>query len=216
MKFVLSYSCGKDSTLALHKMIHEGHEPVGLLVMMNREMRRSWFHGVDKELLNAISESLDIPLILCETSGEEYHTALEDGLRLAMTKGAEIAVFGDIDIDGHLIWCRERCAAIGIESLFPLWRRDREEIVREILLLGYQCVIKCVSNEKLPQNLLGKVLDEFVLEKMKYLNVDICGENGEYHTIVLDGPVFNNPIDYECLEKLNFGNVSAINIVKRG
>ena len=216
MKFVLSYSCGKDSTLALHKMIHEGHEPVGLLVMMNREMQRSWFHGVDMGLLNAISESLGIPLILCETSGEEYHTALENGLRLAMEKGAEIAVFGDIDIDDHLIWCKERCDAVGIKSIFPLWRRNREEIVREILSLGYKCVIKCVSNDKLPKNFLGKVLDESVLEKMKRLNVDICGENGEYHTVVLDGLIFNKPIDYECLETLNFGNISAINIVKRG
>ena len=85
--------------------------------------------------------------------------------------------------------------------------------MREVLDLGYKCVIKCVRNQDLPQELLGKSLDNEVLKMMKGCNIDVCGENGEYHTIVLGGPLFKKPIDYECREILDFGNISAVNIV---
>ena len=88
MKFVMSYSCGKDSTLALHKMVEQGHIPVALLVMFNQDQERSWFHGVDRPLLEQIAASLELPLLLCPSSGEEYHLAFEEGLRRAMEMGA--------------------------------------------------------------------------------------------------------------------------------
>lgn len=213
MNFVLSYSCGKDSTLALHKMIAAGHHPVGLLVMINKDMERSWFHGVDFALLNKISESLEIPLIKCESSGEDYHIALENGLKTAKGQGATACVFGDIDIEDHAVWCRERCKNVGIDALFTLWQHNREEIIGEVLQLGYQCVIKCVKNDVLPKSLLGKEISAEIIREMKEINVDVCGENGEYHSIVLGGPLFKNPIDFECREILDFGNISAINIV---
>ena len=89
MKFVMSYSCGKDSTLALHKMVEQGHTPVALLVMFNQDQERSWFHGVDRPLLEQIAASLELPLLLCPSSGEEYHLAFEEGLRRAMEMGAD-------------------------------------------------------------------------------------------------------------------------------
>ena len=98
MKFVMSYSCGKDSTLALHKLIKAGHEPVGLLVMVNKDMDRSWFHGADHRLLEKFSKALEIPLLLCPSGGDEYHLEFEKGLKRAMELGAEMAGFGDIDI----------------------------------------------------------------------------------------------------------------------
>lgn len=105
MKFVMSYSCGKDSTLALHKMVEQGHTPVALLVMFNQDQERSWFHGVDRPLLEQIAASLELPLLLCPSSGEEYHLAFEEGLRRAMEMGAEACVFGDIDIEDNAAWC---------------------------------------------------------------------------------------------------------------
>ena len=212
MKFVLSYSCGKDSTLALHKMLEQGHEPVGLLVMVNQEAGRSWFHGVDPELLEEISRSLDIPLIPCPSTGEEYHLVMEEGLCRAKELGAQAAVFGDIDIEEHAQWCRGRCEAAGLEGVFPLWQRDRKENAREILALGYQCVMKCVRNDARPQEMLGKVLDDSLLRQMESLGIDVCGENGEYHTIVLGGPIFHTPVPYTCGEILDFGNISAMDI----
>lgn len=212
MKFVISYSGGKDSVLSLHKMLEAGNDPIGLLVMINRNMQRSWFHGVDIHMLKQISSSLEIPLIMCESAGEDYHTALEDGLKRAKQAGAEACAFGDIDIEGHREWCIQRCEAVGLKCIHPLWHKDREENTKEIISLGYQCLIKCIKNEALSKDFLGKVLDFAVVEQMKKRNIDICGENGEYHTVVVDGPIFKHPISYECKEILDFGNISAINI----
>ena len=213
MKFVMSYSCGKDSTLALHKMVEQGHTPVALLVMFNQDQERSWFHGVDRPLLEQIAASLELPLLLCASSGEEYHLAFEEGLRRAMEMGAEACIFGDIDIEDNAAWCRARCDAVGLPAHFPLWKRDRAENTREAVALGYRCVVKCVRNRDLPQSYLGRVMDEEMIEDMARRGIDICGENGEYHTIVLDGPLFHRPVAYTCREVLDFGNISAVNIV---
>ena len=120
MKFVMSYSCGKDSTLALHKMIEMGHEPVALLVMVNIDAGRSYFHGADEKLLDEFSEALGIPMILCPAKGEEYHLKFEAGLMEARKLGAEAACFGDIDIEGNRKWSQPlpgHGTAVGIPPL---------------------------------------------------------------------------------------------------
>ncbi len=212
MKFVISYSGGKDSVLALHKMVQAGHTPMGLLVMVNRDMERSWFHGVDLPLLEQISASLQIPLLPCVCTGEDYCAAMEHGLRQAKALGAEACVFGDIDIEDHLTWCQQRCNAAGLARIHPLWHRDRRENTLEFIQLGYQALIKCVRNQDLPQSFLGRMLDLALLQEMEQRGVDVCGENGEYHTVAVGGPLFRQPVRYQCKEILDFGNISAINI----
>lgn len=216
LRFVISFSGGKDSMLALHKMVEAGHRPMGLLVMMNEAAGRSWFHGVDPALLRAISDALGIPLMPCPAEGEGYHTAMEARLREAQAAGAQACVFGDIDIQPHLEWDRARCAAAGLEPVLPLWGRDRRENVREAVALGYECVIKCLDRDLLPERLLGRALSEAVLDEMEGCGVDLCGENGEYHTVVLDGPLFRRPVAYERREILRFGHISAMDITAAG
>ena len=97
-KFILSYSCGKDSTLCLHKMLEAGAEPMALLVMFNPEAGRSYFHGVDPALLKEYGEALELPLLAVPTGGEEYHLSMEAALRRAKEQGVELVCFGDIDI----------------------------------------------------------------------------------------------------------------------
>lgn len=208
----MSYSCGKDSALALHRMVAAGHEPSGLLVMINKDMGRSWFHGVDATLLSNISLSLKIPLIPCVCSGEQYHSALEEGLRKAMDKGAECCVFGDIDIEEHFDWCAQRCESVGLRYNFPLWREDREKLTRELIALGYVAVIKCVNKKYLPAPLLGRALNEDIIARIKTAGADVCGENGEYHTVALDGPAFSFPVKYRLGEVVEFGDIAAIDI----
>ncbi len=212
MRFAISYSCGKDSTLALHRMMKQGHEPVGLIVTMNGEAGRSWFHGVDKELLEKISESLGIPLMPCVCGGEDYHTALERELLKAKELGAACCVFGDIDIQDHFDWCAARCENAGIGYRFPLWQEDREALTCELISLGYHAVIKCINNTLLPKTLLGRPLSMEVLEALKDAGVDVCGENGEYHTVTLAGPLFRYPIAYKKGEIIDFGEYSVIDI----
>ncbi len=211
-KFVMSYSCGKDSTLALHKAVARGGVPVALLVMFNPDSGRSFFHGATGEMLSRYSESLQIPLLCVPSSGKEYHLAMETALCKAKNMGAEFACFGDIDIEDHRLWGEERCKSAGLSAIYPLWHANRAENAHEVINLGYKCIIKSIDNTKLPKYLLGKILDEAVLEEMERCGIDICGENSEYHTLTVDGPLFNTPIAYQTGGILDFGAHSLIEI----
>ena len=212
MKFVMSYSCGKDSTLALHKMIEQGNEPVALLVMVNEKVDRSFFHGADYIMLEAYSKALGLPLLITPSEGENYHIAMEESLCEAKKLGAEVACFGDIDIEDNRKWAEERCKNAKIEAVFPLWHRNREENVYELIERGYKCLIKSINSTLIPKTLLGKYIDEAVIEEMRRCGIDICGENGEYHTLVVDGPIFKNSLPYKTGEVMDFGDFSIIDV----
>lgn len=211
-QFVMAYSCGKDSTLALHKMLEEGKEPVALITMVNEDADRSFFHGADRKMLQAYSEALGIPLLAVPAKGENYHLAMEDALRKAVEMGAEAACFGDIDIAGNRKWGEERCRNAKIQAVYPLWQKDRAGNVRELLRLGYKCLVKAIDNRLLPETLLGKIMDEDVMKKMEEAGVDICGENGEYHTLVVGGPIFQTPLPYRTGRILKFGDFSVVEV----
>lgn len=212
MKFVMSYSCGKESTLALHKMIEQGNEAVGLIIMINREVNRSFFHGADYNMIDRYSEALGIPVIKCPTDGADYHLSMEQGLIEAKQMGAVAACFGDIDIDSNRAWSEERCKNTQLQSVFPLWQRDRKENVYELVKLGYKCLIKSINTELLPKELLGQYIDEHTISIMEDCGVDICGENGEYHTLVTDGPIFLKPLALKTGGMLDFGNYSVVEV----
>ena len=217
MKFAVSFSGGKDSILALHEMVEAGHEPVALLVMYRQEAERSWVHGIEPELLAAIGEVLEIPLICCSAKSETYDEDMERGLRQAQELGAQTCVFGDIDIPAHREWDEARCAAVGMDAILPLWRRDRVSTVRETLDLGYRCLIKCVRNDILPATWLGQPLSHAHVEQMLAQGIDACGENGEYHTVVVDGPLFSHAVAVEnrrsvFLDQITVADLSLANV----
>lgn len=212
MKFAMSYSCGKDSTLALHKMRAMGHEPVCLVVMVNESVERSYFHGADLAMLRAYEKALRIPMILCNATADTYQPAFEAGLAKARALGAEAACFGDIDILSNRQWEEDRCLATGLRPFFPLWQNSRKENVWELLSLGYQCQIKSINTALLPKSLLGRFIDSETISIMEAAGVDICGENGEYHTLVVDGPVFQTPLSLCAGEILDFGGYAAIDL----
>ncbi|MGL5972497.1 MAG: diphthine--ammonia ligase [Oscillospiraceae bacterium] len=211
-KFVLSFSCGKDSTLALHRMIKNGYKPVALLIMINLEENKSWFHGVSLEIISLIAKSLDIKLILCKSTPEEYEKNIRQALLKAKNMGADFACFGDIDIYEHFNWCTKQCNDVNINAIFPLWQEDRELLTKEFIDYGYTALIKCIKNDVLPNNILGKPLNYDMIKIFKNYNVDICGENGEYHTLVVDGPLFKNKIDINLGNIIRFEHVTVIDI----
>jgi len=151
MNFAVSYSGGKDGALSLHRMIAAGHTPVALVTTINSEQKRSWFHGVQKELLEAVSGSLGIPLISCECTPDGYAKAFEAGLTKAREMGAEACVFGDIDIDDHKQWDEERCKNEGLICLLPLWKQNREALVHETIEKGFKALIKIIQCDKLDE-----------------------------------------------------------------
>jgi len=195
-KFVASYSGGKDSILAIHRAIKLGMKPVSLIITYNMDMERSWFHGIPEDLLSEVAASLDIPIKLIKTSGKDYAANFERELRAQKEKGAEVCVFGDIDIEEHLQWCTARCDAAGIEAFFPLWKEERKSLVDEFIEEGFTANIIVVDTNRLSEKYLGMTLSHETVSSMVSEGADACGENGEYHTFVSNGPLFRTPVSF--------------------
>jgi len=212
MNFVMSYSGGKDSALALYRMVSDGHTPIALITTINIEQKRSWFHGIQRELLEAVAKSVGLPLIACECIPSEYEKAYECGLAKAHKMGATACVFGDIDIDEHRLWNEQRCKSVGLDCILPLWKQSREELVNEVIEAGFKSLVKIVRSDKLDDSFLGKDLTIPLLGKIKSTGSDVCGENGEYHTFVYDGPIFSKAIPLKVHKIVDLGTHKAIDI----
>jgi len=210
MNFVMSYSGGKDGALALHRMMSANHKPVALITTINIEQERSWFHGIEKDILETVAKSIGVPLIACECLPDEYAESFEKGLAKASALGATACVFGDIDIADHRKWNEERCMSAGLECILPLWDEEREKLVIELIESGFKALIKIVQCNKLDDSFLGKDLTIPLMEKIKLTGSDVCGENGEYHTFVHDGPIFRSPIHITTKNVVDFGTHKAI------
>ena len=210
MKFVMSFSCGKDSVYALHQMLKEGHAPVALIVACNKQSKRSFFHGASEALIDAYSDALGIPVIKTFADGEDYSEQFEAGLRKAKEMGAEMACFGDINLLSSKKWNEGRAKAAGLEPVFPLWKKDTRQHVSDVIEAGYKCMFKIVDLDILPKDLLGKYLDDEAVRLLDENEVDVCGENGEYHTVVVDGPIFKHPLNIKPGEVGESGHFAYI------
>ena len=200
-KVVVSFSGGKDCTLSMYKMMKEGYEVVGLLVTFDSQ-NNSCFHKIPRGIFEEISNELDIPIIEVDCSeGKVYEEEFEKALIISKGKGAEICIFGDIDIEAHKKWCLSRCDAAGIKGIFPLWQQNRESLTNEFIDYGFKAVIKKVNLKALGKEFLGKELTKEVVGEIKKLGCDPCGENGEYHTLVFDGPIFKNMVRFNKVNK---------------
>ncbi|SHE99989.1 diphthine--ammonia ligase [Clostridium fallax] len=211
-KFIMSYSCGKDSTLALYRMIKEGHTPLALLVTVDKDKKNSWFHEVPLTLLEKVSKSLGVPLLLADSKGDDYEAVFTETLIKGKELGAESCVFGDIDIDSHREWCTKRCKEANLKEIFPLWQENRESLTYEFIESGFKTVIKKVRLDSLDENFLGKTLTKELVNNIKEKGADPCGENGEYHTFVYDGPIFNEKINYKLKENIILNGYGYLNI----
>ena len=211
-KFVASYSGGKDSIFAIYKAINAGLLPLELITTYNTDANRSWFHGLTENIIQKVSDSLSIPITLIKTTGEQYEENFEKALTDAKSKGAEVCVFGDIDIEGHLEWCNLRCEKVGLIPYFPLWNGEIKKIVYEFIDAGFSAIITIVDASRLSKDFLGQVLNREAVDLIEKSGADICGENGEYHTFTFDGPIFGNKIDLSVKEKFEKEKFFILNI----
>lgn len=197
-RFILSFSGGKDSILALDRLVRQGMEPQCLLTAYDEHNGRSWFHGIPEPALREIAGALGIPLVLAACGqGGDYNRAFEEVLSGLRERGAEACAFGDIDLPAHRAWDEERCAAVGLMPLLPLWGEDRAALVGEFVDRGYVAVVKNVRLAELSEEFLGRELTHALAEEIRASGADICGENGEYHTVVVDGPLFSRRVALE-------------------
>lgn len=198
MRFCLNYSSGKDSLLALDTLVNEGHQAVCLLTSVNDEIERSWFHGVPLNVLQTAADCLNLPLLTVPTNATNYENAMVTALKASQDYGATVAVFGDIDIEQNGDWDKRVAHQAGMTPVLPLWQQGRESLVHRFLDRGYTAIIKTVSKASgIPDRFLGQPLDQTFLDYLAAHKLDLCGENGEYHTLVVDGPLFEKPLTFK-------------------
>jgi uncharacterized protein (TIGR00290 family) len=192
-----SWSGGKDSALALHEAIRGGAEPRMLVTMLTEGGVRSRSHGLHRSVLEAQSDAIGVPIEFVGATWANYERGFTELVRAAVDAGASTGVFGDLDIDGHREWVEGVCERGGASACLPLWNRDRTDVVSHLLAAGFKAVIVAVRDQVLPGSLLGRVLDEEVLGEISAAGADPAGERGEYHSLVVDGPMFNRPLEVE-------------------
>lgn len=200
-KILFNWSSGKDSALALHKLIERDDYTVeGLISTVTRDYKRVSMHGLREEILKKQAELIGIPLeiiyISSKSTNEEYEQTMKDMLMLHKKQGIGTLAFGDIFLEDLREYREENLSKIGMKAVFPLWKRDTSELAREFMGLGFKAVITCVDSEQLDKKFAGREFDEDFLADIP-ADVDPCGENGEFHTFVYDGPVFKRSIHHK-------------------
>lgn len=201
---IFNWSGGKDSILALHKVQEEGTFDVRyLLTTVNEVHNRVSMHGVRESLLIQQAESIEIPLYQLRLPDspdmKEYEEHMRRHLTGLKTEGITHSIFGDIFLEDLKVYREAKLSEMGITAVFPLWKRDTAEIVREFISLGYQTIVVC-AREGL-EDFCGRVIDESFIADLPP-GVDPCGENGEFHTFVFDGPAFKKRVDFTSGEKI--------------
>jgi uncharacterized protein (TIGR00290 family) len=211
-RFVASYSGGKDSHLSLYKALKAGAVCVGLITSYNEEVARSHIHGINKEILEKISKSLEIPINIVVTNGYDYALDLEKALARAKDQGAEFAVFGDIDIIDHFNWDAERCTNVGLDYYFPLYMEKRIDIVKEIINAGIKTKITVINKDVMPEQFIGQTLTKQLVKELEDNDVDPCGENGEYHSFVYESPLYKRSLDIKFGQPTDYNNLKVLPI----
>ena len=198
---IFNWSGGKDSALALYKVLQQGQYDVQtLLTTVSEPYQRISMHGVRTALLDQQAAALGLPcrkLFLPEMPGmEAYEHLMASTMQELKSAGATASIFGDIFLEDLRQYRENKLAELDLQAVFPLWGVPTTELIREFIGLGFKTITTCVNEKFLDQSFVGRVIDEDFLRDLP-ANVDPCGENGEFHTFVFDGPLFSQPIPFE-------------------
>jgi len=205
MKLISSWSGGKDSCLALFKAIQKGYEISILLNFISEEYKRCCFHGVSSELMNIQAEAIQIPIVQKSVPAgmEEY----ENQFKLAVNELKEKRkiqgmVFGDVYLEEHKSWVDRVCNDLGIIPIEPLWNLPAEKVVKEFIDIGFKAIVISAKADLFEEDFLGREINYDLISEIKKKNICCCGENGEFHTFVYDGPIFKKKIIINETEKI--------------
>ena len=201
---IFNWSGGKDSALALYKCLGQNEFNITtLLTSINKEVQRISMHGIRKELLVQQANSIGIALNTIEipesTNMETYDKLMAERLQEFKNKGIEYSIFGDIFLEDLREYRERKLAELSIKAHFPLWKRNTREVINEFLDLGFKTIVVAADAKLMGREFVGRIIDQAFLNDLPK-SVDPCGENGEFHTFVFDGPIFNKPIDFEVGE----------------
>ena len=199
-KAIFNWSGGKDSSLALYRVMQEGQFDIRhLLTSLNTETDRISMHGVRRSMLEKQVEAIGFPLSLLELPGqinmEEYDQLMHEKMKPFLAEGITHSIFGDIFLEDLKKYRDERLAAVGLEGYYPIWKRNTRELVEEFVSLGFKAIVVSIDGSKLDRSFAGRELDMDFVNDLP-AEVDPCGENGEFHSFVYAGPIFKSSFDF--------------------
>lgn len=208
-----SWSGGKDSCFALVKAVTEGYNPRILLNVLNEEGKISRSHGIPSTILQAQAKAAGLPIHLISSSWNDYEKRFTSALAQLKDKYTLThAVFGDIDLQAHRDWEEKVCTNAGLQAVLPLWQQNRRELVLQMLDCGIEAmIVSC--NEVMGEQFIGKTITPDLINQLEALGVDACGENGEYHTLVLDCPLFTQKITVQLTGVVKHENYWFSNLI---
>lgn len=203
-KALFNWSSGKDSALALYKILQNPDFKIEcLLTSVNKQYQRISMHGVRVDLLQSQAESIGIPLKIMEIpempTMEVYENVMTETLTELKNNGITHSIFGDIFLEDLRQYRENQLARIGFNGIFPIWKIPTQELIQEFISLGFKTIVVCVNEKYLDKSFVGRIIDQDFINDLPE-NVDVCGENGEFHTFTFDGPIFSQPIDFEIGE----------------
>ena len=206
---LVSWSGGKDSSLALHRVLADCEVRVdGLLTTVTDEYDRISMHGVRRALLEAQASALGLPLQIVRIppacSNDDYEAATSAALAGYAARGGEAIVFGDLYLADIRAYRERLLAPLPLAPRFPLWLEDTTALARRFVALGFRAAIVCVDPKQLDPRFAGRAYDDALLDALPP-GVDPCGENGEFHTYVHDGPIFRHPVAITAGETVERG-----------
>jgi uncharacterized protein (TIGR00290 family) len=192
------WSGGKDSAMALHTLLQRNDVRVAaLLTTVTEGVERISMHGVRRELLERQAKSIGLPLhevrIPPQCVNPIYEARMEEALRLHYDEGVRKVAFGDIFLEDLRAYREKNLSRIGMTAIFPIWKRDTRQLIRSFHSAKFHAIAVCVDSKVLDRSFAGRQLDDAFFQDLPP-NADPCGENGEFHTFVFDGPIFRTPI----------------------
>ena len=192
------WSGGKDSAMALHTLLESGEARVAaLLTTVTDGYERISMHGVRRELLWKQAESIGLPLhevlIPPQCVNPVYEARMEEALQRFAAQGVQRVAFGDIFLEDLRAYRERNLARIGMTAIFPIWKRDTKQLAEDFCAKGFRAVAVCVDGKVLDRSFAGRELNAQFFRDLP-AGADPCGENGEFHTFVFDGPIFNTPV----------------------
>jgi len=203
---LMSWSGGKDSCLALYEIQKSSSYRVAvLLTTITREYDRISMHGVRRVLLERQAASLGLPLhqvlISNGANNEEYEMEMAQAFSVYQQNGIDSVVFGDLFLQEIRAYRDQFLARHEMKGLYPVWQRNTTSFIKKFIELGFKAVLSCVDSKTLDKSFAGKTIDDDFISSLP-ANVDPCGENGEFHTFVYDGPNFTQPVEFALGETI--------------
>lgn len=191
----VSWSGGKDSCMALYKAMESGYNPKVLFTMFSKENGISSAHRLTEDVFKAQTDAIGIAHVVGEALFNDYEEVFVSNIRKFKEQGMNFGIFGDIDLESHRQWEESVCDKASMTAVLPLWLRKRRSIVEEFIDLGFKAKIIVVNTTMMDKKFIGRDLSYELIKELEAAGVDACGENGEFHTVVYDGPIFKKPVD---------------------